>query len=321
MNLKRFWLTLRSGEFIAVLEHLLKIKWFDFVYEHGNINEIIDKYSFEEKKLQALILYLQSNGLIKYKKNTLFLTDFSKRYLTLNSQEYLGDYVFWKIVAFQNWRKNIGNVLIGKSSTVHANVQYTDFTKKNLVDLEGITKGCAIIYPINDFVNIISKHIKHGNLLDIACGTGLWGFKIAEKTNSKLACLDIETETTKKFLNFYPRLKKKTQIIKQDMFSEKEKFPECKNVILANTCMDWEDEVVRKLLTKIKNETKCKTLFIHEFLLTKNKIDAGYNLLAELETRGRLRTKKWWQTELTRLFNHVEFCKLKFGSCAVIAKD
>lgn len=161
MNLKQFWLNLRSGEFLAVLEYLLKIKWFDFVSEHKNVNEIIKKYSFKKEKLQALLLYLQSNGLIRYKNDDLFLTDFSKRYLTSKSQEYLGDYVFWKIIAFQNWRKNIGNVLNGKSSTVHANIQYTDFTKNNLSNLEGITKGCVLIYPANDFANIISRYTHH----------------------------------------------------------------------------------------------------------------------------------------------------------------
>jgi len=313
--LKDFWLMLRSGEFLAVMEYLVKINFFDYLVEPRTNEEIVNHFGYQKNKFDALALYLKSLDYLEEDNAKLKLTDFSDKHLVSSSKYYLGHYVLWRLKSFEHWRANIDKVMTGKMNTVHAEKQYLD--NSDPLVLEGITMGCGFVHPSKEFAEKVAGELS-GSLIDIGCGTGIWSFEIASSNpDLDINLLDINLDIAKSINeNIYPNTK--VNFINADMFSDK--FKEVENVLMSNVLTDWEDEKVDELINKIAEETKCEKLLIHEFVLDQEILNTSYNLMVNMETRGRIRAKEWWEKLLNKNFSSIEFKKLTFGSYVIVAK-
>lgn len=312
LDLKTFWLKLRSGEFLAILEFLIRIKFFDYLTEPKTIIEIAEKFGFKEKKVEAIINYLGSLGFLSIAGKRVSLTKFSLDHLVSSSKSYLGIYVLWRIKSLDNWRSNLENVLNGSMATVHGAVQYTDFADSEMSALEGITLGCGLIHPSKELADSFNDLV--GTLLDVGCGTGVWGYLLAQNNNElNVISLDINPNIAKTFLNNnYNEISPRVKILQKDMFSEV--LPIADTVLFANVLVDWEDEKAEALIRKAIIETKCKKIIICEFVTDDDAITAGYDLMVNFETRGNVRDVEWWERILKDYFTEVSFKKLSFGS-------
>lgn len=319
MEIKEFWLKVRAGELLALLEYLIEQKVFDFLTKSTNEKDFLDHYGFVANKFEAVLSFLEIQGLIKRGDATVYLTPFSQKYLTSSSQDYIGDYVLWKVRDFENWRKNLGKVFTGEQETVHSGNQYETYLSGQTNDLEGVVLGCARVYPREESARIIAEQTDGGHLLDVACGSGLWGLDIL-KSNPNLALTGFDSQTTSfiKILEEHVEVSGRVTIQEGDMF--KDRLPEADYVLMANTLMDWSDEEVELLISKALTEVSPKKLFIHEFISEGDPIDIGYNLLATIETRGRTRPLSWWRDLLAKHGKQIEPHRVGFGSYLLVCR-
>jgi hypothetical protein len=321
MNNKKLFQLVHSWEFTILLNYLIERCYFDYIEEGKTIDDLANHFGFVKEKNEAIADVLISYGLIQKDGNIVTLPEYSKKHLLTKSKFYIGSYINWRVQDFFHWQKNIGDVMTGKLKTVHGDFQYTEYTDKHKEALEGIVVACSRVYPIEELAIAVSKKTTlTGSLLDLGCGTGLWGITMQKYfADLKVILFDRETDFVNKTILEKGLVSDRLTVVKGDMFLPGS-LPKVNNVLVANVFMDWDDKTVTSMIEKIVKECQPQKFVIHEFVNEKGiPYLADYNLFAQAETLGKIRSKDWWIEKLAPYFKNVDFIKLDFGSTAIIA--
>lgn len=311
---KQIWNLARSWELLVLIEQL-GVQFFEHIHAGTNLEDICESFGYKKSKIRPILDLLNHEGFVDMQGDTVASSRLSDYLCSPKVHAYLR----WKLDDINHWRNNLQDVLRGKSPTIHSKVGNLYEDADNLLD--GVISGCSTMYPISEFVETTKAYVS-GKVLDLACGSGEWGYSFA-RAIPDITLLSLDKyicPATKNSSAYYADINSRIKLIEQDMFSPR-KLPSADTVIVTNVFMDWTDHDVKYLLQKISDDCAPNSLLIHEFLDKPDSQSLKYNVLAVLETQGRLRNKQWWKETLSIHFAETHFEKLEFGSYALCSTE
>lgn len=187
MNIEKFMEMVKGFQASSIILTAIELNIFEQISDSGmELNEIATLNKFSLRATEILLNALVAMGLLVKQRNRYFLSEFSQKFLRMDSPDYLG-FLKHEVILWHNWEKLPEVIRKGKSVR---ELSGKPKHPENIVSFiqsmhsRGIPESKMVLERIQ-----IEKSKK---MLDVGCGSGIFGIT-AKKLNPalKVTFLDI----------------------------------------------------------------------------------------------------------------------------------